>query len=64
MTNTIFSLWFLALGLVGILRPTLCFRSEKLAPEQIARNVKILRWGGLGFVICGVAGLAFQTFWI
>ena len=63
MTNTIFSLWMIGLGLLGMLRPSLCFKSEKLTPEQMARNVRILRWGGLIFVILGLAGLAIQMFW-
>ena len=60
MTNTIISLWFLAFGLVGIVRPTFFFRSEKLTREKIERNIRIWRWGGGGLVVCGVAGLVIE----
>ena len=62
MTDTFLSLWFLVIGLIGILRPTFCFRSDKLTPEKIERNTRICRWCGSGFVVCGSAGLAIKVF--
>jgi len=57
MTNTLISLWFVIVGLIGIFRPTFFFKSEKLTPEKIQRNTRIWKACGFGLVVCGIAGL-------
>jgi multisubunit Na+/H+ antiporter MnhG subunit len=60
MVNIFTGAWFLFVGAVGLLRPTFFFRSEKLTPEQITRNTRIWRWGGLGLILAGTAILAIE----
>jgi len=60
MMNTIIGLWFLAAGLVGVVRPTFYFRSEKLSPVQVERNRRIWRLCGAGLMLCGTGVLIVQ----
>ena len=49
-------------GLIGIFKPSLCYKSELLTPEKIAWNNKILKRGGILLVILGIIILA-ADFW-
>ena len=60
--NTFIGAWFVFVGAVGLFRPTFFFRSEKLTPERIARNIRIWRWTGAGLIVVGGAVLAIALF--
>ena len=53
----------LTLGLMGIFNPSFFYKSELLNPEQIARNKRIFKRGGIVLVILGVALVAIILFW-
>ncbi len=55
--NIFIGAWFVIVGAVGVIRPTFFFRSEKLTAEQIARNIRIWRWSGVGLIVAGAAVL-------
>ena len=38
MVSIFTGVWFLFVGVVGLLRPSFFFRSEKLTPEQILKR--------------------------
>lgn len=61
--NVIISFFFLAVGLTGIFRPGYFYKSELLTPQQIDRNKRIWKWGGVGLTIVGLVLLGIQFLW-
>jgi hypothetical protein len=57
LPNAFIGAWFVIVGAVGLFRPTFFFRSDKLAPDRIARNIRIWRWTGGGLIVAGSAVL-------
>jgi len=55
--DTILGLWFVAVGLVGVLRPSFFYKSKKLTPERIDRNNRIWKRCGFGLIAVGIAEL-------
>jgi len=46
---------FLIMGLIGVFRPSLFYKSELLTPEQIQRNKRIWKIGGMVLVVLGLS---------
>jgi hypothetical protein len=43
------------MGLIGVFRPSLLYKSELLTPEQIQRNKRIWKIGGMVLVVLGLS---------
>lgn len=50
-------------GLAGIFKSSLFYKSELLTSEQIARNKKIWKYGGIIILILGIIKAAVSIFW-
>ena len=55
--DVILGFWFVAVGLIGVLRPGFFYNSKKVTTEKIERNKRIWKRGGLGLIVTGVAEL-------
>jgi hypothetical protein len=53
---------FLLMGLLGVFYPAFFYKAEKLSPEQIARNKRILKRCGVALIVLGLADLLMTLF--
>lgn len=49
---------FLIMGLIGVFRPNFFYKTELLTPEQLQRNRRIWKKGGIVLIILGIVQLA------
>jgi hypothetical protein len=61
--NLLFAVLALVLGLLFLFRPSFFYQSKLLTPEQIARNNRICKCGGILFVVVGTALVLMALFW-
>ena len=54
---------FLVLGLLGVFYPSFLYKKELLNPQQIERNNRIWKRGGIGLIAISLALLTMKLFW-
>ncbi len=56
--NILLGILPIVIGLVGLFRPSFYYKAELLNPEQIRKNERIWKYGGILLIVLGAVDLA------